>query len=82
MAPSNSPIALRRKEFGGLFGFYDANQEIVPVHHQTFFVLDTIGLKPLNDSDKLMLEFNHLNPISNPKTPDRPRSATPIKLNL
>ncbi len=35
----------------GLFGFYDADLSIIPMHQHAFFVNDTIGLKSLNDSN-------------------------------
>jgi palmitoyl-protein thioesterase len=41
----------------GLFGFYDENQQIVNLEHQPFFVHDTIGLKSLNNSNKLIIRF-------------------------
>jgi hypothetical protein len=52
----------------GIFGYYDENQHLVPVEQQPFFVHDTIGLKALNDSNKLILRFyslyppHHINP--------------------
>ena len=39
----------------GLFCFYDEKQDIVPLEQQPFFINDTIGLKSLNDSNKLVL---------------------------
>lgn len=38
-----------------LFGFYDENQDMVPMEKQLFFANDTIGLKSLNDANKLIL---------------------------
>jgi len=40
-----------------LFSFYDGKQDIVPMEQQPFFVHDTMGLKSLNDSNKLVLRF-------------------------
>ncbi len=41
----------------GVFGYYDDKYEIVPLAQQLFFINDTIGLKSLNDSGRLLLRF-------------------------
>ncbi len=40
-----------------VFSYYDSNYEIVPLQRQQFYLDDSIGLKHLNDTGRLMLRF-------------------------
>ena len=37
------------------FGFFDNNEEVVPIYDRPVFLNDTIGLKTLNDSGRLTI---------------------------
>lgn len=37
------------------FGYFNNNEEVVPVYNRTIFLNDSIGLKTLNDSGRLQI---------------------------
>ena len=55
----------------GVFGYYDGKYEIIPLSQQLFFINDTIGLKSLNDSGRLLLRFAAHFPSSNSREQNR-----------